>query len=63
MENQAVEVIKAKTNRVVVSIQTDFHMQLVCIMGHMFYVKVYRSPQKCQIIFGELFLNSKSFYL
>ena len=29
MENPAVEVIKAKTSRVVVSIQTDFHMQLV----------------------------------
>ena len=37
MENQAVEVIKARTNRVVAFIQTDFHMQLVCIEGHMLW--------------------------
>jgi len=28
MENQAVPMIKARTNRAVVFIQTDFHMQL-----------------------------------
>ena len=29
MENQAVQMIKARMNHVVVFIQTDFHMQLV----------------------------------
>ena len=47
MENQAVQMIKARMNHVVVFIQTDFHMQLV-----RFKFNSYCPGQREKVIFG-----------